>query len=1172
MNPSNVRFSRSREKVYAERRSRVTRSRSRGSRGRPSRLTRSRSPLPQAPCPTTQECVTAGSRSRGSPILQRPARRSPRQVCSSSWRDRSPSRRARNPPPRASDSTGRARSRTRSLRSPSQHSRSPLQRARSPSIHQEQQDLGSSNLFNNMNVNLKDFMNFMCSFKPDYSEKLTFDKNMVPEFDPTVKNHRIENWITKVNECAQIYKWTDQQTSHFALPRLVGYAKRWYEGLKSINRTWVEWQECLKRAFPSETNFGALLSEMLARRYKLGDSLDEYYYEKMVLLNACDITGKKAVDCIIYGLDDRTLKASASSARFNHPEDLLGFLKDMCREHIDRSSKNKLQSTPNNSITCSYCKKVGHNFRQCRALLCYNCKQYGHKMQQCPQPTIKCEHCQKLGHKSEDCFSKNKLNNKNSSDKRVMVTETSGLSNRKFYKEAILNNNKRIMCFLDFGSDCSLVKENIIREHDLILEKGDLPVIKGIGETSLQPIGKTRFNIKIDYVEAPIEAYVVPSQQLHVPVLIGQNFTELPDVLVIKTSKSLEIINRSINFELPSIEHESNDSVKLIISEDIIVNKAGPVPCLAKDLNNNTIFIRGTYRHYENKEYWIQEGLYEVVNGKVFIIVVTPSSSLEFKRNTVLARGEKVGTAINNNKIANCFHVQTSYERIDRKDINLNSKLTRSEIDKVYDLIDKYRTTFANNLSELGCTNLTEMDIQLTDRRPVVYRPYRLCYKERETVQNMVDELIQNDIVEESSSPYASPILLVSKKGGGQRLCVDYRELNRRTVKDHFPLPLIEDQIDQLSGSKFFTSLDLTSGYYQIPLKPDCKYLTAFITPNGLYQFKRMPFGLVNAPSVFQRTITKALTLKTDTIDTENKIEKPALAYMDDILVVSKTFEEGLKKLEKTFQLLTQSKLTLNINKCHFFKTSVEYLGYEINAEGIRPGSAKIEAVRQFVGLTSYFRKFIQNFSIIARPLTNLTRKDCPWNWGDMEEQAFITLKTKLVDRPILALYNPKFITELHTDASKLGLAGILLQKEDECSPLKPIAFFSRKTTIDEQKFHAYDLETLAVIESLKRFRVYLLGNPFTIVTDCNALRATFTKRDLLPRIARWWLQLQEYDCNIVYRPNHSMTHVDALSRNPVIPSLPVDIDITLPRVLAITHEDWLLSLQLTDPQTISYT
>ncbi|CAB3260211.1 unnamed protein product [Arctia plantaginis] len=179
----------------------------------------------------------------------------------------------------------------------------------------------------------------------------------------------------------------------------------------------------------------------------------------------------------------------------------------------------------------------------------------------------------------------------------------------------------------------------------------------------------------------------------------------------------------------------------------------------------------------------------------------------------------------------------------------------------------------------------------------------------------MVDELLQNDIIEESISSYASPILLVSKKTGGQRLCVDYRALNRRTLKDHFPLPLIEDQIDQLSGSKYFTCLDLTSGYYQIPVKADCRHLTAFITPNGLYQFKRVPFGLVNAPSVFQRTITKALALKSPRIDPDNLIGKPALAYMDDLIVASKTFDEGLKKLEKTFDLLNGANLTLNLKK-----------------------------------------------------------------------------------------------------------------------------------------------------------------------------------------------------------------------------------------------------------------
>lgn len=165
--------------------------------------------------------------------------------------------------------------------------------------------------------------------------------------------------------------------------------------------------------------------------------------------------------------------------------------------------------------------------------------------------------------------------------------------------------------------------------------------------------------------------------------------------------------------------------------------------------------------------------------------------------------------------------------------------------------------------------------------------------------------------------------------------------------------------------------------------------------------------------------------------------------------------------------------------------------------------------------------------------MTELTRKTVTWKWSVDEQQAFETLKSKLVQRPVLALYNPQFKTELHTDASKVGLAGILLQKEHDSAPLKPIALYSRKTTLDEQKFHAYDLETLAVVTSLNRFRVYLLGIEFTIVTDCNALRATFSKRDILPRIARWWLTLQEYDCIVIYRPNQSMTHVNALSRNP---------------------------------------
>lgn len=1157
------RSSRARDRCSA-RRSRGKRSRSRHSRGRPSRAsTRSRSPiLRQRPTNIRYENERRKELSRSPPRVSA-QRNMLHHNMTSDRRHNSVHRDRFEPYQRAGTSQQ------------SQHlsHESNTQRAKADFVS-----------LNTPSINLNDFMNFMSSFvKSEHSQKLHYDKNMIPEFDPTIKNHRIETWISKVNECSQIYGWSDQQTSHFALPRLVGHAKKWYEGLSTINRTWSEWQQCLKRAFPSESNYGVLLSDMLERRYRSGESLDEYYYDKMVLLSACDISGKKAVDCVIHGLDDKTIRASASSARFTQPEDLLSFLKDMCREKNDyfRSSKPKQSSIQSSSnITCTLCKKTGHYSKQCRAIICYNCKQVGHRISGCQQPLIKCETCQKVGHKTEDCYFKNK--DKASTEKRVMAVDTTEhIDSSKYYKKCTINGkDNEVSCFIDFGSDCSLIRSDLVDSYGLTYERGDSPIIKGVGESKLIPLGRTRFTLCIGSVKALIDAYVVQPEHLHVPILVGQNYTEQPHILVIKSHKKLEILNRDIGAELPAIENEPHVTVKLFISDDTVVNKSGAITCYTSNVTNGTLYVPGSYRFYTGCELWVQEGIYSVKDSKTSILVVTPFENVTLKKDSLLIRACIVNeclTESKENSQLSCFRVQTHYEPIARTDVNINPELSLEEQDKVFHLITNYRPTFAQNLSELGCTGLTEMEIQLNDKNPVVYKPYRLSYSERQDVQTMVSELIENDIVEESVSSYASPILLVAKKNGGKRLCVDYRALNSRTVKDHFPLPRIEDQIDQLSGSKYFTSLDLTSGYYQIPIKPDCRHLTAFVTPDGLYQFKRMPFGLVNAPSIFQRTITKALSAKIPNANFEQQ-EKQALAYMDDLIITSKNIQEGLEKLENTFKLLNNANLTLNVQKCFFFQTSIDYLGYEISYEGIRPGKSKIEAVenfpepknvhevRQFIGLASYFRKFIKDFSIIARPLTELTRKTVTWKWSVDEQQAFETLKSKLVQRPVLALYNPQFKTELHTDASKIGLAGILLQKEHDSAPLKPIAFYSRKTTLDEQKFHAYDLETLAVVTSLNRFRVYLLGIEFTIVTDCNALRATFSKRDILPRIARWWLTLQEYDCIVIYRPNQSMTHVDALSRNP-IGTNQLLIEPELPRVLNITRDDWLMSLQQTDPK-----
>lgn len=248
--------------------------------------------------------------------------------------------------------------------------------------------------------------------------------------------------------------------------------------------------------------------------------------------------------------------------------------------------------------------------------------------------------------------------------------------------------------------------------------------------------------------------------------------------------------------------------------------------------------------------------------------------------------------------------------------LNVGSSVSASQKQSLLNLLREYRDCFALNLSELGTTPISEMHIKLNDESPVLYKPYRLAHSERLVVRNLVNELLEHDIVTESDSCYASPVVLVKRKNNEYRLCVDYRALNKKTVKDSFPMPVIDDQLERLNGKKYFTSLDLKSGYYQIPVSKGSRHLTAFVTPDGHYEYTRMPFGLVNAPAVFQHMINKALG--------KNRYDL-AMPYMDDILSPATTIDEGLEKLRKILESLRAAKLTLNLKKCFFFQNYSRY-------------------------------------------------------------------------------------------------------------------------------------------------------------------------------------------------------------------------------------------------------
>lgn len=363
--------------------------------------------------------------------------------------------------------------------------------------------------------------------------------------------------------------------------------------------------------------------------------------------------------------------------------------------------------------------------------------------------------------------------------------------------------------------------------------------------------------------------------------------------------------------------------------------------------------------------------------------------------------------------------------------------------------------------------------------------------------------------------------------------------MNKVILQDCFPLPLIEDQLDCLQNAKVFSTLDLENGFFHVPVSESSRKYTSFVTHSGQYQFKRVPFGLSNSPSVFQRYI--------NSIFRDLMRQNIALTYIDDIIIPAEDDESAVRNLKLVMERCKEFGLKLNFDKCRFLKRKILFLGHEIENQKIMPSPSKVEAlvkyktpqnlkqVESFLGLANYFRKFIYNFSIIAKPLTDLKKHNVKFEFGERQLFAFNKLKEVMSETPVLKIFNESHETELHTDASMDGYGAILLQKCPEDGELHPVYFYSQKTTDAERKYCSYELEILAVVEAVAKFRVYLLGRHFKLITDCNAFVKTMDKKDLCTRVARYVICLQEYDFTVEHRSGTQMRHVDALSRNPIM-------------------------------------
>ncbi|KAJ9547942.1 hypothetical protein OSB04_020485 [Centaurea solstitialis] len=444
-------------------------------------------------------------------------------------------------------------------------------------------------------------------------------------------------------------------------------------------------------------------------------------------------------------------------------------------------------------------------------------------------------------------------------------------------------------------------------------------------------------------------------------------------------------------------------------------------------------------------------------------------------------------------------------------------------------VVREFPKVFPEELPGLPPQRQVEFHIDLVPGvGPIAKSPYRLAPSEMQELSSQLQELLDKGFIRPSCSPWGAPVLFVKKKDGSFRMCIDYRELNKITIKNRYPLPRIDDLFDQLQGATYFSKVDLRSEYHQMRVREEDIAKTAFRTRYGHYEFLVMPFGLTNAPAVFMDLMNRVC---------RPYLDKFMIVFIDDILIYSQSKEDHEQHLRLILELLKAEKLYAKFSKCEFWIREVHFLGHVVNKEGIHVDPAKIEAIKkweapktpteiqQFLGLAGYYRRFIANFSKITQPLTALTQKDKKFNWGEKQEEAFQLLKHKLCNAPILALPEGTDNFVVYCDASHQGLGCVLMQNE------KVIAYASRQLKVHEKNYTTHDLELGAVVFALKIWRHYLYGTKCTIFTDHKSLQHILDQKMLNMRQRRWVELLSDYDCEIKYHPGKANVVVDALSR-----------------------------------------
>ena len=787
---------------------------------------------------------------------------------------------------------------------------------------------------------------------------------------------------------------------------------------------------------------------------------------------------------------------------------------------------------------CHLCSSPQHLMANCPQALCRTCKQYGHTYLNCavmnatPVTTVPVQY-QPLATENEVINNQRFAANIASARNANLNSDNGGKGTPVFLEMECLGIKQKFL--LDSGCDMTLLPAKYVRGVQV------LPSSKRVfaaNATEIELMGEVNITLRLGDVLIPTTALISDNVT---EGLIGYDWLSANDVFWGFGIGRISIAGKI--FPLQKGCKPTGFCRRIVVqqtvtippmSESVIPSKVVfTAPELSRQLLSNSregSFILNP-TELSDRVYVSSAVVPNRCHNIPTRILNRSCRSIKLMEDDILGElqpGEVVDSSLESEDRS------TDTTWLDKLLENVDSSVNPSEREKLRKILESYTDCFSTHEFDLGRTQVAKHRIDTGLSHPIRQPLRRHPPVHLEEIDRQVKDMLAQDVIEPSSSPWASNVVVVKKKDGSLRFCIDYRKLNDVTVKDSYPLPKISDCLDALSGGKFFSAFDLRSGYFQVEMEEADKEKTSFVTRSGLYHFKVMPFGCTNGPATFQRLMNLTLA---------GLNYKICLVYLDDIILMSSTVEEHLERLVLILERLRSAGLKLKPSKCKLLQKRISFLGHVVSDQGVETDHEKIRAVaewptpksvadvRSYVGLCSYYRRFVKDFAAIAGPLHALTGKNVRFQWTTACQESFDELKRRLISSPILAMPQDEGHYKLDTDASNEAIGAVLSQVQD--GQERVVAYASRLLTAPEKNYCVTRRELLAIVYFIKQFRPYLLGKKFLIRTDHAALRWLRNMPEPIGQQARWLEQLEEYDFEIEHRPGKRHANADAMSRRP---------------------------------------